>query len=72
LAAARLVAFDLTRHLNAGRVSAQMLAALWTAMGDLLTTEAAHRPVRIEIERQADCAAAKVRVLDAFGICGDH
>jgi len=53
-AAARLVAFDLTRHLNARRVSAQMLAALWTAMGDLLTTEAARRRVRMEIDRNGD------------------
>ncbi len=69
-AAARLVAFDLTRHLNSGRVSAQMLAALWSAMGDLLTTEAARRRVRIEIERgddgAAEAEAAKVAVLDAY------
>jgi hypothetical protein len=49
--AARLVAFDLTRHLNSGRVSAQMFSALWSAMADLLTTEAARRRVRLEIER---------------------
>ncbi len=69
-AAAQLVAFDLTRHLNSGRVSAQMLAALWSAMGDLLTTEAARRRVRIEIERgddgTAEAEAAKVAVLDAY------
>ncbi|MDR7279889.1 phage terminase small subunit [Catenuloplanes atrovinosus] len=40
-AAAKLIAFDLTRHLHSGRVSAQMLAALWSAMNDLITTEAA-------------------------------
>lgn len=70
-AAARLVAFDMTRHLNSGRVSAQMLSALWSAMGDLLTTEAARRRVRMEIERYGDdtateAEAAKVRVLDAY------
>ncbi|ADD43869.1 hypothetical protein [Stackebrandtia nassauensis] len=52
--AARLVAFDLTRHLNSGRASSQMLAALWSAMADLLSTEAARRRVRVEIERVAD------------------
>ena len=60
----------MTRHLNSGRVSAQMLAALWSAMTDLLTTEAARRRVRLEIERGDDGAdeaeAAKVRVLDAY------
>lgn len=69
--AARLVAFDMTRHLNARRVSSQMLAALWTAMADLLTTEAARRRVRMEIDRLGDdeedeAAAAKVRVLDEY------
>lgn len=69
--AARLVAFDMTRHLNARRVSSQMLAALWQAMGDLLTTEAARRRVRMEIERHGDAEAdeahaAKVRVLDEY------
>lgn len=68
--AARVVAFDLTRHLNSRRVSAQMLAAVWSAMGDLLTTEAARRRVRVEIERHGEDAAraeaAKVAVLDAY------
>lgn len=33
------------------RPSAQMFAALWSAMADLLTTEAARRRVRLEIDR---------------------
>ncbi|GIJ50018.1 hypothetical protein Val02_69040 [Virgisporangium aliadipatigenens] len=68
-AAACLVAFDLTRHLNSGRVSAQMLAALWSAMGDLLTTEAARRRVRMEIDRSVDdgeADAARVAVMAAY------
>jgi hypothetical protein len=70
-AAARLVTYDLTRHLNAGRVSAQMLAAVWSAMSDLLTTEAARRRVRLEIDRsdaaEAEAAhAAKLAVLDEY------
>ncbi|HEX8626726.1 MAG TPA: hypothetical protein VF755_00955 [Catenuloplanes sp.] len=69
--AARLVAYDLTRHLHAGRVSAQMLAAIWSAMGDLLTTEASRRRVRMEIDRtttaEVDAAqAAKVAVMDEY------
>jgi hypothetical protein len=65
------VAFDLTRHLNAGRMSAQAFAAIWSAMGDLLTTEASRRRVRLEIDRtsreQADAAeAAKVTAMDAY------
>lgn len=70
-AAARLVTFDLTRHLNAGRMSAQSFAAIWSAMGDLLTTEAARRRVRLEIDRttreQTDAAqAATITVMDAY------
>ncbi|GIG63632.1 hypothetical protein Lfu02_80040 [Longispora fulva] len=65
--AARLLAYDLTRHLNSGRVSAQMLAAVWSAMGDLLTTEAARRRVRMEIERdQGDEDLAGVTALDEY------
>ncbi|CAM3431524.1 hypothetical protein [Stackebrandtia soli] len=68
--AARILAFDLTRHLNSGRVSAQMVAALWSAMGDLLTTEAARRRVRIEIERadgdEADHSAEVVAILHDY------
>ena len=69
--AARLVAFDLTRHLNAGRMSAQSFAAIWSAMGDLLTTEAARRRVRLEIDRtsreQVDATeAAKVTAMEAY------
>jgi len=68
--AARVLAYDLTRHLNSGRVSAQMTAALWSAMGDLLTTEAARRRVRLEIDRSTgdaeDQAAGVVAVLDDY------
>lgn len=53
-AAARLVAHDMTRHLNSGRFSSQALAAIWSAMTDLLTTEGARRRVRMEIDRKPD------------------
>lgn len=75
--AARVLAYDMTRHFNAGRVSAQMTAALWSAMGDLLTTEAARRRVRLEIDRDPDNAedqaAGVVAVLDDYRrALGDH
>nr|WP_239153556.1 hypothetical protein [Virgisporangium aliadipatigenens] len=46
-----------------------MLAALWSAMGDLLTTEAARRRVRMEIDRSVDdgeADAARVAVMAAY------
>lgn len=49
--AARYVAEVMSRHLKAKRLSAQLFAAVWSAMADLLTTEAARRRVRMEIER---------------------
>jgi hypothetical protein len=68
-AAARLVAHDMTRHLNSARFSSQALAALWSAMTDLLTTEGARRRVRMEIERKPpkdDGEPAKVTRLDDY------
>ncbi len=41
----------MTRNLAAKRSSAQMFAAVWSAMDDLLTTEAARRRARLEVER---------------------
>ncbi|MGH8875782.1 MAG: hypothetical protein ACRD0P_00300, partial [Stackebrandtia sp.] len=69
--AARLVAYDLTRHLNSGRASSQMLAALWSAMADLLSTEAARRRVRLEIVRATsdgvpEDSSGVVAVLDDY------
>lgn len=49
--AARVVAHEVGRMLNSGKASGQMLTAVWSAMSDLLTTEAARRRVRMEIER---------------------
>lgn len=50
--AARILAHDMTRHLTNRRPSSQWLAALWSAMNDLLTTEGARRRVRMEIDRK--------------------
>ena len=52
--AARFVAEAMTTNLNAGRFSAQLFAAVWSAMGDLLTTEGDRRRARLEIERLGD------------------
>lgn len=65
--AARYVAEVMSRHLKAKRLSAQLFAAIWSAMSDLLTTEAARRRVRMEIERgdeQPAEAASVVAIAD--------
>lgn len=50
--AARYVAEVMTRNLSAGRFSAQLFVGVWSAMTELLTTEASRRRVRVEIERE--------------------
>lgn len=65
--AARFVAEAMSRNLKAGqRFSAQLFQAVWSAMGDLLTTEGARRRVRIEIEREEAGKPADVTVLDEY------
>lgn len=49
--AARVVAHEIGRMLNRKDASGQLLTSVWSAMGDLLTTEAARRRVRVEIDR---------------------
>ncbi|MFQ6194864.1 hypothetical protein [Streptomyces sp. NPDC000405] len=51
VAVARYVAEAMSRNLNNSRFSAQLFAAVSSAMTDLLTTEGARRRVRIELER---------------------
>jgi hypothetical protein len=50
-AAALFIVHELDRHLRNHRPSPEWLKAIWTAMNDLLTTEAARRRVRMEVER---------------------
>ncbi len=50
-AAARYVAAIMTRNVNAPRFNAQLFGSLWTAMNDLMTTEASRRRLRLELER---------------------
>lgn len=67
--AARMVAFEMSRMLNADLISPTMFKALWSAMDGLLTTEGARRRVKIEVERAAGSsspAPAGVADLDEF------
>ena len=49
--AARLVAVVMSKNLRQKQFSSVLFASVWAAMGDLLTTEADRRRVRMEIER---------------------
>lgn len=50
-AAAILVAEMITRLLEEEETTASLFAGIWSAMGDLLTTESARRKMRMEVER---------------------
>lgn len=66
---ARYVAEAMSRNLSAGRFSAQLFAAVSSAMTELLTTEGARRRARLEIERQGsgeDRKPAGVTALDDY------
>jgi len=65
--AARLLAHELSRALRQ-KVSATLFAAIWTAMGDLLTTEGERRRVKMEINRKPAKpeSSAKVANLDDY------
>lgn len=60
--AARYVAEVMSRNLKQRKFSAMLFAAVWSAMNDLLTTEAARRRVRMEIERGGEPEEAPARV----------
>jgi hypothetical protein len=66
-AAAQYAAEAMSRNLAAGRFSAQMFAAVWSAMNDLLTTEGDRRRVRMELQRPpAGGKPEGVTVLDDY------
>ena len=50
-AAAQYVAEAMSRNLKTDRFSGQLFASVWSAMESLLTTEAARRRVRMEVQR---------------------
>ena len=49
---ARFVAEAMTKNLKGGKFSAMLFTAVWSAMGELLSTEGARRRIRLEIERE--------------------
>ena len=53
-AAAVYVAEAMSRVLSGARFSAQAFAAVWTAMDDLMTTEAARRRARLQVMRDLE------------------
>lgn len=57
VALAAFVATMMSSCLSADRPSAQMVTAVLSAQADLLTTEAARRRARIELERNTELAA---------------
>jgi hypothetical protein len=66
-ATARYVAEAMSRNLNVGqRFSANLFAAVMSAMNELLTTEGARRRARVEIERLADAEPAAVAIMERY------
>ena len=64
-AQARFVAEAMTKNLESSRFSSELFKAILAGMADLLTSEAARRRVRLEIERQLD-EPGEVTDLDEF------
>ncbi len=58
-AAARYCAAVMTRNLESPRFNAQLFGSLWSAMNDLMTTEASRRRLRLELERAPQDSGAK-------------
>ena len=58
-AAAVYVAEAMSVNLNQPRLSAQLFAQVWAAMGDLLSTEKERRKARIQVQRDIDDASAQ-------------
>lgn len=63
---ARYVAEAMTRNLEASRFSAQMFAAVNSAMTDLLTTEGSRRRARLEIDRGSAEDNSPVTAIDDY------
>jgi hypothetical protein len=61
--AARYVAEIMSRNLKQKKFSSVLFAAVWSAMSDLLTTEAARRRARMEIERNPEAPAQPAGVV---------
>lgn len=50
-AAARYVAAVMTRNIEATKFNGQLFSGIWSAMNDLMTTEASRRRLHLELER---------------------
>ena len=62
VATARYVAEGMSRNLDGGRFSAQLFAAVNSAMSNLLVTEGDRRRVRMELQRDDDATAGTENV----------
>lgn len=66
-AAARYVAWVMTRNITAPRFNQQLFGAVWAAMNDLMTTEGSRRRLRLELERApADSGAQTASILAEY------
>jgi hypothetical protein len=68
-AAAELVAHAMTKMLRARKFSSMAFTAVWSAMGELLTTEGARRRAKVEIERdqtEVDAAPPGVTAIEQY------
>lgn len=65
-AAAYVTADAMTRLFTGEKFSAMLFASVWSAMGDLLTTEASRRRVRLEIDREPVGTPASVTAIAGY------
>jgi hypothetical protein len=66
-AAARYVAWVMTKNITSPRFNAQLFGGVWAAMNDLMTTEGSRRRLRLELERStADTGAAEASILAEY------
>lgn len=65
-AAARIATMELGRMLNSSKPSGQLFTAIWSAMGDLLATEASRRRVRMEIDRGMAASDEDADVIELY------
>jgi hypothetical protein len=65
--AAHFLAGEISNYLRSDKRSAMMFSHIWSAMGELLTTEASRRRLKLEIERDdAKGSQGEVADLDAY------
>lgn len=62
--AARLIAAELSRMLESEFPNAALFGRLWSAMGELMTTEGARRRLKVEIDRRPAALAPVSNLAD--------